>query len=643
MPPVPYVVGQWVRGDRFYGRARQIREILEGPRDSLWLLGTRRIGKTSLLKQLEHLAETSPDRRYFPIFWDFQGAEESRELHLNFADALLDADERLERVGITLEDVEADDLFVSLGRLRRRLRASNLALLLLCDEVEELIKLHNRDASLLRKLRRVMQSGEGIRTVLASTIRLWALADEGGDTSPFLHGFTPPLYIARLSDREARSLIEQSHLDAGERPDLEAAVVETIRARCDNHPYLLQLVCKRFLEIGDVEEAIEQVATDRMVSYFFDVDFRMLSEAEHRVIEFVAGQSAAARDSIQEGVALGADALEGTLNRLENLGFLRRSEERRFVLSNYFFHRWLQGMRQHPSGSHEAAGEAVLRVRMSDQVTLERRPEPAVIDGRYELLDRVGEGATGIVYSANDRLLQTTIAIKVLRGEYAADEGAVDRFRQELVLARDIGHPNILRMYHLGVFEGHVYLTMQWVDGPTLAEVIRLDGPMPVETLLPIGRKLASALEAAHSRGVLHRDIKPQNVLLDRTGEPLVTDFGLARLLGEPGITRSGMFLGTPNYASPEQADLKPLDERSDVYALGLVLFELATGTTPFDADTVAGILAMHRESPAPDPREVAPGLSREFARLTLRCLEKDPAKRYRSAAALRRAIELLE
>ncbi len=195
MSAIPFVVGQWVRADRFYGRTAQIEEILEGHRNSIWLVGTRRIGKTSLLKQIEHITDTSRDQRYFPVFWDFQGADTPEELHLNFADALLDADERLERIGIGLEDLETDDLFVSLGRLRRRLRAKNLRLLLLCDEVEELIKLHRKDPALLRKLRRAMQSNDDTRSVLASTIRLWALTEQKEETSSFLQGFTPPLYI----------------------------------------------------------------------------------------------------------------------------------------------------------------------------------------------------------------------------------------------------------------------------------------------------------------------------------------------------------------------------------------------------------------------------------------------------------------
>jgi hypothetical protein len=351
VPVIPFVVGQWVRGDRFYGRSAQIAEILDGPRNCIWLLGTRRIGKTSLLKQIEFIAETSRNRNYMPIFWDFQGADTPEELHLNFADALLDADERLERVGISLKDVEADDLFVSLERLRRLLRSRKMKLLLLCDEVEELIELHRKDASLLRKLRHTMQSREDIRTVLASTIRLWALADHKEDTSPFLHGFAPPLYIERFSDEEARSLIEQSHLDPGQRPQFADGVVGTIQGSCDNHPYLVQLVCKRYFETGGLEEAIEQVATDRMVSYFFSVDFEMLSEADGNIIRIIARQSEATSDSIREECSLGPDVLEGGLRRLEDLGFIHGGKERRFELANYFFRRWLQSMAAHAAPS----------------------------------------------------------------------------------------------------------------------------------------------------------------------------------------------------------------------------------------------------------------------------------------------------
>jgi len=395
MPPMPYVVGQWVRGERFYGRAAQIEEILEGPRNCIWLLGTRRIGKTSLLKQIEYIAETSPDAGYMPVFWDFQGAETPEELHLNFADALLDADERLARVGIAVEDVEADDLFHSLKRLRRRLRDRKLRLLLLCDEVEELIKLHERDSSLLRKLRHVMQSGEDIRTVMASTIRLWALADQEVDTSPFLHGFTPPIYIARFSDDEARSLIEQTNLGSDERPQLEDGAVETIRDRCDNHPYLVQLVCKRYIETGVLAEATEQVATDRMVSYFFSVDFGMLSATEGDIIRLITQQPSVSNHLLRDNLSLGPDALEGTMRRLANLGFIRRDADRGYVLANYFFRRWLTEKRDDSAlTANPVVPDAPTA---SDEIATQSDDEPSAI-GLFADLKRRKVFRVGFVY-----------------------------------------------------------------------------------------------------------------------------------------------------------------------------------------------------------------------------------------------------
>jgi serine/threonine-protein kinase len=637
---IPYVVGQWVRGDKFYGRAVEITEILEGPRNWLWLLGTRRIGKTSLLKQVEHVTAASPERGYFPVFWDLQGADDPKELHADFGDALLDAEERLEQIGIDLAQVEADDLFVSMGRLRRLLRSKNLQLLLLCDEVEELIKLNQKDPSLLRKLRRDMQSREGIRSVLASTIRLWALAEQRGDTSPFLHGFAPPLYIRTLSDAEAGALIRQSNLSKVSQPRLDDEAVETIRQRCDNHPYLIQLVCKRYLEMKDLEEALEQVATDRMVSYFFSVDFEMLSEDERNVIRIIAQQSAATSDSIQESLSIDAGPLRDGLHRLEQLGFIRRNEERRFALVNYFFRRWLKDL---PSGERRVAGSGsppAMHGLSSEATTLAHDLGLGVIEDRYQLLQQIGEGATGIVYKAYDKLLQAQVAIKLLRPELVFNEAILERFRKEIILSRDIGHPNILRIYHLGEFEGKKYLTMQWVDGQTLGKRIAEEAPLSERTCLAIAQKLAAALEAAHGRNVLHRDIKPQNVLLDGGGEPFITDFGVARLMGEPGITRSGIFLGTPNYASPEQAKLLPLDERSDLYSLGVVLFEMATGRRPFVGDDTEEILEQHKNTPPPVPRELQPSVSPEFSELILRCLEKDPSRRYPNTGALRRALE---
>jgi DNA-binding winged helix-turn-helix (wHTH) protein len=355
-PAIPYVVGQWVRGDRFYGRSAQVAEILRGERDLVWLLGTRRVGKTSLLKQIELVSSAEPDPRYFAIYWDFQGVDTASELHLNFTDALLDAEDRLQSVGIDVDEITADDLFVALERLRRTLRSKRLQLLLLCDEVEELLALQRAEPSLLRKLRHALQSRDGIRTVLASTIRLWALAGQTDDTSPFLHGFTPPVYIDRLTDGEARALVRQTHLRPEQRPDIDDATMNGILEHCDNHPYLVQLVCKRFVETGDLAEAITQVATDRMVSYFFSVDFGMLTADAQRIVRTIAETPAITRDAIGERLSVRSDEVDGCLRQLTNLGFVRPQGGDGFVLANYFFQRWLYGIEiEAPAGDSRPA------------------------------------------------------------------------------------------------------------------------------------------------------------------------------------------------------------------------------------------------------------------------------------------------
>ena len=643
--PVPFVVGQWVRGARFYGRAAQIAEILDGPRNWIWLVGTRRLGKTSLLKQLEHLATTEPERGYIPVFWDLQGAEDAGELHEALREALYDAEERFEEAGVDLSDVLTDHAISTLTQTRRRLKTAGRRMLLLCDEAEELITIHRNDPALLRRLRRTLQAHDDVRVVLASTIRLGDLASERGDTSPFLHGFAPPLYLSTLSNDDARSLIRQTNLAPATRPALTDEQVDAIRAQCDNHPYLLQLVSKRFLEGSDLaplnlDEVFRQVATDRMVSYFFAIDFEMLTPVEQSILRVVALQSAATSDTIRGTLRFDDSAVGAGLDRLTELAFIRRGPDRSFVLRNAFFRQWLEDwVREHDA---DAMITQVDRVPIFASAGVSNDRALNTIDSRYELLARAGEGATGVVYRAHDTLLHTEIAIKVLRPEYRAHEGALERFRQEIVLSRDIGHPNVLRTYHLGEDEHCKYLTMQWVDGHTLAQLIADEAPLEEAAAVAIVAKLTAALEAAHARKVLHRDIKPQNIMVDRRREPYLMDFGVARVLGGPGLTSSGIFLGTPNYASPEQAALETLDERSDLYALGVVLFEMVVGRRPFLGDTSQDLLTQHRQAAPPDPRSLRPALSNDLADLILRCLAKAPATRYPSATALRQALRQL-
>ncbi len=625
---IPYVVGQWVRGERFYGRNALIREILDGPRNSLWVLGTRRIGKTSLLKQIEHLT-SSEDRGYVPVFWDFQGAEDSKELALTFSDALLDAEELLESSGLALAEIESDDLFASMAKLRRTLRSRGHSLLLLCDEVEELLNLQRRDPALLRKLRRAMQSQDGVRSVLTSSIRLCQLAEQRDDTSPFLHGFSPPLYISGLSSHDAFALIRQERFPSKSRPAIDDAVASEICGRCGNHPYLIQLVCKRFLELDDFEEACRQVATDRMINYFFSVDFEMLSATEKSILRLISEQGTATDESIHAVIQADTADRHDALHRLENLGIIGRDDNQSFVLPSVFLRRWLEDLAV-TQPRQQTPPESLL-----EDPTISVR----TIDNRYILHEEIGSGATGVVYKARDALLDTWVAVKLLKPEYTANRNTLERVRQEIVLSRDIAHPNILRVYHLASYDGGTYITMQWIKGGTLADVIAERGALPAPEVLRLATKLSSALAAAHSHDILHRDIKPGNILVDEEGEPYLADFGLARLIGGRGLTQHGVFVGTPHYCSPEQVALNELDERSDIYTLGLVIFEMATGRRPFEGETVAEILAMQRSAPPPDPMTLTPEIPGELAALTLRCLAKEPEDRISHAVDLEAAL----
>jgi DNA-binding winged helix-turn-helix (wHTH) protein len=274
VPGGSYIVGQWVRAEGFYGRAAQLTEVLDGPRNGFWVVGTRRRGKTSFLKQLEHLASVQPDRRLVPVFWDLQGVDDLDALAFSFEEALADAEGRLEEAGVGLAEIIDADVFRMLGVARRRLHAAGRTLLLLADEAESLRGIAADSEAAIGRLRRAFLAHDGVRTVLASGPRLWDLAT-GSATSPFLDGFLPPLYLGALKRSSACALVRQLHLAGSARPALADADVDSICEWGAGHPFLLQLLSKRVVEHGGVEPGVEAVAADRSVTSLFEVDLEM--------------------------------------------------------------------------------------------------------------------------------------------------------------------------------------------------------------------------------------------------------------------------------------------------------------------------------------------------------------------------------
>ena len=263
-----------------------------------------------------------------------------------------------------------------------------------------------------------------------------------------------------------------------------------------------------------------------------------------------------------------------------------------------------------------------------------------VFAGRYDIQGVLGRGGMGVVYRAHDRDLDDAVAIKTLRVEaLSADPGLLDRFKQEIRLARRITHPNILRTHDLGESGGFRYLSMEFVRGLTLKQLIEASDILPTPVALRIAKQLCAGLAAAHEVGVIHRDIKPQNIIIEAAGGLKIMDFGIARLQEERGMTAEGTVVGTPDYMSPEQARGIALDFRSDIYSTGVVLYEVFTGTLPFDGDTPLAVVLKHIQENPPSPQARNPKIDPKVSQIILKCMQKDPKERYQSVNDLYEAL----
>lgn len=258
-----------------------------------------------------------------------------------------------------------------------------------------------------------------------------------------------------------------------------------------------------------------------------------------------------------------------------------------------------------------------------------------LVAGRYRIEALVGVGGMGMVYRAADERLDLPVALKVLRQELGVVRGAEERFVRELILARQVSHRNVVRIHDLGEDDGVSFLTMDYVEGRSLQEVLREDGPLPPERAIEVARQIAEGLAAAHDEGVVHRDLKPANVLLDDSGRAYITDFGVARSVSGSGLTRTGGVLGTPGYLSPEQARGEEVDGRSDLYSLGLLLFEMLTGELPFRGETLAEVLGERLTGRPRTLSETGVPASAGLERIVARCLAREPDDRYPDARAL--------
>jgi serine/threonine protein kinase/predicted Zn-dependent protease len=277
------------------------------------------------------------------------------------------------------------------------------------------------------------------------------------------------------------------------------------------------------------------------------------------------------------------------------------------------------------------------------QTPLKELTTGSIFAGRYQVIEELGRGGMGKVYKVLDQEVNARVALKLIKPEISTDIETIERFRNELKTARDIAHKNVCRMYDLGKEAGSYFITMEYVSGEDLKSMIRMSGQLSVGTSVNIAKQVCEGLAEAHRLGVVHRDLKPSNIMIDKDGTVRIMDFGIARSLRVKGITGAGVIIGTPEYMSPEQVEGKEIDQRSDIYSLGIILYEMLAGRVPFEGDTPLTVAVKHKSEMPRPPQEHNSQISEDLSRIVLRCLEKDKEKRYRSAGELRAEMERVE
>jgi serine/threonine protein kinase/tetratricopeptide (TPR) repeat protein len=253
--------------------------------------------------------------------------------------------------------------------------------------------------------------------------------------------------------------------------------------------------------------------------------------------------------------------------------------------------------------------------------------------GRYQVIEELGHGGMGRVYKVFDTKIKEKVALKLIKPEIASDKETIERFSSEIRLARRISHRNVCRMFDIGEADGARFITMEYVHGEDLKTLIEMSGSLSLGMVLNIGKQICDGLSEAHGLEVVHRDLKPQNIMIDKRGNAKIMDFGIARSFGEKGITGSNVIIGTPDYMSPEQVEGRDIDPRSDIYSLGVILYEMATSRLPFVGSTPLGIALKQKNEPPRDPKEVNPNVPNTLRAVIMKCLEKDRSRRYQEVA----------
>lgn len=643
MSPNPYLNRVAIKDPaQFFGRGREVAKIFSrigaSRPQSISVVGERRIGKSSLLNYINNpevrtrYLDRSDD--YAFAFIDLQ---QKRRLTLTefFKElfALLAKEQGYEGL------VDQEPSFDSVRALLERFRGEGRKLIVLFDEFDAITTNRAFDLEFYSFLRSIANNYD-VAYVTSSARDLQELCyTQLIADSPFFNIFTN-VFLRAFTRAESMELITRPSVEAG--LPLEGYARRIIETS-GYFPYFLQIACAAYFDHlsendGKLDrEEVEAIILDEAKGQFRFI-WDHMSDSSRRCI----------RDFIENGRV--EKEQEHIYEDLKRAGYFIEDERGPRIFS-HLFSSVISRPRVITTELRET-DRAVMAVHdgKTEKVAAPPLIEPQGHIGRFDIRRSLGSGGMGEIFEAYDTELQRTVAIKVLASKYVEDETMKQRFLREARMASQLNHPNIATIYEIGEAAGNPYIVMEYVEGETLTDRL-VDGPLGFEAIFEIGRQTADALAEAHERGVVHRDIKSSNIMINDRGKVKVLDFGLAKPLiltnpeaSKTRLTESGTLLGTVSYMSPEQATGRgEVTHLSDIFSLGVVLYEVTTGRLPFEGDTYfQTIEAINKRIPAPIKKH-RPDVPKSLVVIVERMLEKSPADRYQSASEVARDIENAE